>query len=113
MIRLLIITVLIAVVVGVSCRSGGGFAAPLVGSAVIGILATELSRSPSVGRCFVEALALGFLTGTIATLAYWRTIQGRWYFTDGEEVLWLVVYASFSAVAAIAGSTVAFRFKRS
>ena len=113
MIRLLIGTVLIAGVTVIFCKSGGNIAAPLVGSAVLGFLATVLSERTSVGWCIAEAFVLGLITGAIASLSYWRAIQGRWFFDDGEEMLGLVVYAGFSAVAALAGSTVAFRFKRS
>ena len=91
MMRPLIYTVLIAVVAFVFCRSGGNLLAPLVGSAVLGFLATVLSERLSVARCIAEAGALGLITGAIAILAYWRAIQGRWYFTGGEEVLGLVV----------------------
>jgi hypothetical protein len=112
MIRLLICTILIASVAVVFCKSGGNLAAPIVGSAILGVLVPASSERRSVGWNLVEALALGMITGAIATIAYWKAIQGRWIFDDGEELLGIVIYAGSSAIAALTGSAIAFRFKK-
>ena len=111
MIRLPIYTVLIGSLAVGFCKSGGNLAVPVVGSAVLGILSTALSERRSAGRNFIDAFALGLVTGATATLAYWKAVQGRWFFDDGEEMLWLVVLASFSAAGALAGSTITLRFR--